>query len=199
MKELAQRLVRAAKRELLPRDRVRVKETRFESLIITSEASADHRRGVDDDDGRASCVGVDVDQAPEPDVEPRFLARFADRRGLHLFAAVDVAAGEDPFPVTGVDRASNEDETARQIEAGRRAITRYVRRGGKLWIRVFPDKPFTQKPPEVKLGAHVAALGMRFYTGTQFPAQYRNNIFIAEHGSWNRKPRSGYKPLIPDP
>jgi large subunit ribosomal protein L16 len=42
--------------------------------------------------------------------------------------------------------------TNRQIEAGRRAITRYVKRGGKLWIRVFPDKPITKKPLEVRQG-----------------------------------------------
>lgn len=43
--------------------------------------------------------------------------------------------------------------TARQIEAARRAITRYVRRGGKLWIRVFPDKPVTKKPQETRMGS----------------------------------------------
>ena len=42
--------------------------------------------------------------------------------------------------------------TARQIEAGRRAMTRHVRRGGQIWIRVFPDKPITQKPLEVRQG-----------------------------------------------
>ena len=42
--------------------------------------------------------------------------------------------------------------SARQIEAARRAITRHVRRGGKLWIRVFPDKPITKKPIEVRMG-----------------------------------------------
>ena len=42
--------------------------------------------------------------------------------------------------------------TARQLEAARRAITRYVKRGGKLWIRVFPDKPITKKPVEVRMG-----------------------------------------------
>jgi len=42
--------------------------------------------------------------------------------------------------------------TARQIEAGRRAITRHVKRGGKLWIRVFPDVPITKKPIEVRMG-----------------------------------------------
>jgi glucose/arabinose dehydrogenase len=47
--------------------------------------------------------------------------------------------------------------------------------------------------PARKLGAHVAALGMKFYTGTKFPAQYRNQIFIPEHGSWNRAKKSGYR------
>ena len=42
--------------------------------------------------------------------------------------------------------------TARQIEAARRAITRKVKRGGKIWIRVFPDKPITEKPLEVRMG-----------------------------------------------
>lgn len=42
--------------------------------------------------------------------------------------------------------------TARQIEAARRAITRHVKRGGKIWIRVFPDKPISKKPLEVRMG-----------------------------------------------
>ncbi|MCC8395044.1 PQQ-dependent sugar dehydrogenase [Paraburkholderia sp. MMS20-SJTR3] len=56
------------------------------------------------------------------------------------------------------------------------------------------DRPCNQfTPPVVKLGAHVAALGMRFYDGPMFPADYRNNIFIAEHGSWNRSRKVGYR------
>lgn len=47
--------------------------------------------------------------------------------------------------------------------------------------------------PAANLGPHVAALGMRFYTGKQFPAEYKNNVFIAEHGSWNRGKKVGYK------
>ena len=43
--------------------------------------------------------------------------------------------------------------TARQIEAARRAMTRYVKRGGKIWIRIFPDKPMTKKPAEVRMGS----------------------------------------------
>ena len=43
--------------------------------------------------------------------------------------------------------------TSRQIEAGRRAMTRYARRGGKLWIRIFPDKPVTMRPAETRMGS----------------------------------------------
>jgi glucose/arabinose dehydrogenase len=48
-------------------------------------------------------------------------------------------------------------------------------------------------PPEAKMGAHVATLGMRFYTGKMFPEEYKNGIFIAEHGSWNRSIPIGYR------
>jgi len=58
-----------------------------------------------------------------------------------------VSFGEFGLKATGRGRL-----TARQIEAGRRAINRRVRRGGKIWIRVFPDKPITQKPLEVRQG-----------------------------------------------
>jgi glucose/arabinose dehydrogenase len=47
--------------------------------------------------------------------------------------------------------------------------------------------------PVVRLGPHVASLGMRFYTGNMFPAEYKNQIFIAEHGSWNRSTPIGYR------
>lgn len=47
--------------------------------------------------------------------------------------------------------------------------------------------------PAAKLGAHVATLGLRFYSGSQFPAEYRHNLFVAEHGSWNRSTKSGYQ------
>jgi glucose/arabinose dehydrogenase len=47
-------------------------------------------------------------------------------------------------------------------------------------------------PPVHKLGAHIAPLGMKFYTGTMFPKEYRNTMLIAQHGSWNRDPKQGY-------
>ncbi len=48
------------------------------------------------------------------------------------------------------------------------------------------------KPPVLKLGAHIAPLGLRFYTGSMFPASYKNSMLIAQHGSWNRDPKQGY-------
>ncbi|MBK7336906.1 MAG: sorbosone dehydrogenase family protein [Saprospirales bacterium] len=54
-----------------------------------------------------------------------------------------------------------------------------------------PCEEFT--PPVQNLGPHVAPLGMEFYSGTQFPAKYRNQVFIAEHGSWNRSTKIGYQ------
>ncbi|MBL4606943.1 MAG: 50S ribosomal protein L16 [Pseudomonadales bacterium] len=58
-----------------------------------------------------------------------------------------VSFGEIALKATGRGRL-----TARQIEAARRAMTRHIKRGGKIWIRVFPDKPITQKPLEVRQG-----------------------------------------------
>ncbi len=50
--------------------------------------------------------------------------------------------------------------------------------------------------PVINLGPHVAALGMRFYTGSMFPAEYKNAIFIAQHGSWNRSTPIGYRVVV---
>jgi len=59
----------------------------------------------------------------------------------------DVSFGE--FGLKAADRGRM---TARQIEAARRAMTRHIKRQGKIWIRVFPDKPITKKPLEVRMG-----------------------------------------------
>ncbi|WP_394131465.1 PQQ-dependent sugar dehydrogenase [Shewanella maritima] len=55
------------------------------------------------------------------------------------------------------------------------------------------EKAKLNTPPALNLGAHVAALGMEFYLGEQFPEAYRGNIFIAQHGSWNRSSKVGYR------
>jgi len=64
----------------------------------------------------------------------------------------------------------------------------------------IPDPEYGRKyactecvPPVAKLQAHVAALGMKFYTGNMFPPEYKNQVFIAEHGSWNRTDPDGYR------
>jgi|TARA_R110000822_G_scaffold226254_14_gene359063 large subunit ribosomal protein L16 len=67
-------------------------------------------------------------------------------RGLALRGS-KVSFGEFGLKAIGRGRL-----TARQIEAARRAMTRHIKRGGKIWIRVFPDKPITNKPLEVRMG-----------------------------------------------
>jgi glucose/arabinose dehydrogenase len=58
-------------------------------------------------------------------------------------------------------------------------------------------KPCTDfTPPAQRLGPHVASLGMRFYTGAMFPEAYRTQIFVAEHGSWNRSEKIGYRIML---
>ena len=67
-------------------------------------------------------------------------------RGLAT-RGVNVSFGEFGLKATERGRL-----TARQIEAARRAITRHIKRGGRVWIRIFPDKPISQKPAEVRMG-----------------------------------------------
>ncbi len=69
------------------------------------------------------------------------------RRG-EASRGADVAFGD--YGLKAMDQAWI---TARQIEAARRVIVRYIRRGGKMWIRVFPDKPVTAKPAETRMGS----------------------------------------------
>ena len=70
-----------------------------------------------------------------------------DNRGL-AHKGSKVSFGE--FGLKSVDRGRL---TARQIEAARRTISRHVKRGGKIWIRIFPDKPISKKPLEVRMGS----------------------------------------------
>src|ERR1700722_18121213 len=77
----------------------------------------------------------------------KFRKQFKNRnRGLAVRGS-KVSFGEYGLKATGRGRL-----TARQIEAARRTITRYIKRGGKIWIRAFPDKPITKKPLEVRQG-----------------------------------------------
>lgn len=77
----------------------------------------------------------------------KFRKQFKGRnRGLATRGS-KISFGE--YGLKAIDRGRI---TARQIEAARRAITRHIKRGGKIWIRIFPDKPITKKPLEVRQG-----------------------------------------------
>jgi large subunit ribosomal protein L16 len=69
------------------------------------------------------------------------------RRGMAM------AGNEVSFGDIGLQATSANWVDSRQIEAARRAITHHLRRGGKVWIRIFPDKPVTKKPAEVRMGS----------------------------------------------
>ena len=77
----------------------------------------------------------------------KFRKQFKGRIGGKAQRGNTVAFGE-----FGLKATTHGHLTARQIEAARRAISRFVKRGGKLWIRVFPDKPISRKPIEVRMG-----------------------------------------------
>lgn len=69
------------------------------------------------------------------------------RRNGKAYRGSDVTFGE-----FGIKSLDSEWITSRQIESARIAINRYIKRGGKIWIRIFPDKPITQKPAETRMG-----------------------------------------------
>ncbi len=65
---------------------------------------------------------------------------------------------EIAFGAYALKAESNERVTSRQIESARRAMTRHIRRGGKVWIRIFPDTPISKKPAEVRMGSGKGAV-----------------------------------------
>ena len=86
------------------------------------------------------------------------------------------------------------DELNRASAAGQHFGFPYCHAGDVQDPEFGAGHPCTEfTPPVDKLGAHVASLGLRFYTGSQFPAAYRGNLLIAEHGSWNRSSPVGYR------
>lgn len=86
------------------------------------------------------------------------------------------------------------DELNEVTEAGQHFGYPYCHAGDLLDPRFGTGKRCSDyQPPARKLGAHVASLGLKFYTGAQFPEKYRGRLFIAEHGSWNRSKKVGYQ------
>jgi glucose/arabinose dehydrogenase len=109
----------------------------------------------------------------------------------------------DDWPPDELDHiAGGAGGPASQTQAGAAARPTAIPHFGYPYIQggyiVDPDfgaghKPEEYTPPLQNLGSHVAALGMRFYSGSMFPPEYRNAIIIAEHGSWNRTHKNGYR------
>jgi glucose/arabinose dehydrogenase len=86
------------------------------------------------------------------------------------------------------------DELNRVTRAGQHFGFPYCHQGDTADPEYGARRPCSEfVAPAANLGAHVAAIGMRFYTGRQFPAAYRGNVIIAEHGSWNRSSKVGYR------
>jgi glucose/arabinose dehydrogenase len=152
-------------------------------------------------------VGVPCDVcALAPDVYGTINRMNADGSGFEVFArGLRNTVGFDWNPATGVlwftdngrDWLGDDappDELNRAPRAGMNFGFPYCH-GGTIADPEFGGKRACGEfeAPAQNLGAHVAPLGMRFYTGTQFPAEYRNRIFIAEHGSWNRSRKAGYR------
>jgi glucose/arabinose dehydrogenase len=144
--------------------------------------------------------------------DPRFasIARMkADGTGLEVFASgVRNSVGFDWHPLTkelwftdnGRDELGDDkpgDELDRAPKAGLHFGFPYCHQGDVLDPSFGKGKSCdSYEPPARVLGAHVAALGMRFYTGKMFPEKYRNAIIVAEHGSWNRSRKSGYRVMV---
>ena len=144
--------------------------------------------------------------APDPDRYGNIVRMNPDGSGLEVFArGLRNTVGFDWNPQTkelwftdnGRDMLGDDvppDELNRAPRAGMHFGYPYCH-GGTISDPEFGAKRACGEfePPVQALGPHVASLGMRFYTGTQFPAAYRNQIFIAEHGSWNRSRKIGYR------
>jgi glucose/arabinose dehydrogenase len=143
----------------------------------------------------------------EPDARHGLISRMnADGSGSEVFArGVRNSVGFDWHPQThelwftdnGRDMLGDDsppDELNHASRAGLNFGYPYCH-GGDIADPEFGAKhrcdEFT--PPAQKLGPHVASLGMRFYTGEMFPPEYRGQVFIAEHGSWNRSKKIGYR------
>jgi glucose/arabinose dehydrogenase len=110
------------------------------------------------------------------------------------------ATGELWFTENGRDLMGDDvppDELGHAPKAGLHFGYPYCHAGDIADPQFGAGHPCSQyAPPDRKLGPHVAALGMRFYRGSMFPPAYRGQIFMAEHGSWNRTHKSGYRVML---
>ena len=114
--------------------------------------------------------------------------------------AVDPRTGQLWFTDNGRDWISDElpnDEVNRVSKIGEHFGYPYCHQGDLADPKYGSERSCAEfTPPVFKQGPHIAGLGMKFYTGDQFPAEYKNGIFIAQHGSWNRAKKLGYRVLF---
>src|SRR3954462_7432752 len=149
-------------------------------------------------------VGQPCNNCLPPDTHAQIRRINLDGSGMEVVAkGVRNTVGFDWHPVSkelyftdnGRDWASEdvpEDELNRVTKVGEHFGSPYCYQGD------FPDPEFGWgrscsefTPPVTKMGPHSASLGMRFYTGSMFPSKYKNTIFVARHGSWNRSKKFG--------
>ena len=147
--------------------------------------------------------------SPDPERYALISRMNPDGTGLEIFArGVRNSVGFDWHPQTkelwftdnGRDNLGDDvppDELNRAARTGQNFGYPYCH-GGTISDPEFGRQHACSEfaPPVQALGPHVAALGMRFYTGVQFPPTYRNQVFIAEHGSWNRSRKIGYRVTV---
>lgn len=145
---------------------------------------------------------------PENPIYASITRMKPDGTGREVFASgIRNSVGFDWHPVTkelwftdnGRDSLGDDvppDELNRATKPGLHFGFPYCH-AGEIQDPEFGKRPCSEfQPPARKLGPHVAAIGMRFYTGGMFPEEYRNQIFIAEHGSWNRSQPLGYRVML---
>lgn len=141
--------------------------------------------------------------------DPRYasiMRMHPDGSGLEIFArGVRNSVGFDWHPKSGVLFFTDNGRDWMGNNTPSDELNRAPKKGMHFGFpfchaALLPDPEFGKEkdcavftPPIRELGPHVAALGMRFYTGKQFPQKYRNQVLIAEHGSWNRIPPIGYR------
>ena len=143
---------------------------------------------------------------PDPDRYANILRMNPDGTSLEIVArGVRNSVGFDWHPQTGALWFTDNGRDALGDDLPPDELNHAVQPGMHFGYpychgKDLPDPEFGAKqecqtfsPPVQNLGPHVAALGMRFYTANRFPEQYRNQVFIAEHGSWNRSRKIGYR------
>jgi len=151
-------------------------------------------------------IGAPCNICNKPDPYAAIMRMSADGSGTEIFArGIRNTVGFDWNPLTkelwftdnGRDYLGDDDppdELNRAPQVGLHFGYPYCHGGTIADPEFGKERPCSEfTAPAFPLDPHVAAVGMRFYTGTMFPPEYRNRIFIAEHGSWNRSTKTGYR------